>query len=268
MRIGLIGFGGIGKTAVQALNEPGISESFEIVGVLLNSGRIKAAQQADQHNLEYVDDLTDLLNLNPDIIVECANHTVVEQFGERILLEGIDFVVISAGALANERLCAALTAVTRTSRAKLYVPSGALAGIDGLRAAYYAGILRVRYTGRKPPSAWMGTPAEEVIDLNALKGSATFFNGNARDAALRFPKNSNVAAIIALAGIGFDKTEVSLTADADAASNYHMLEVQAKSGSFQVSLIGQALPGRPQTSALAAYSVVKCLADRQSALVF
>lgn len=268
MRVGLIGFGGIGKTVAQALSEPSVSERFKIVGVLLNSGRIEAAQQADQSNLKYVDNLTDLFNLKPDIIVECANHAVVEQFGERILAEGIDFIVISAGALANPRLYAALTATIRTSQATLYVPSGALAGIDGLRAAYHAGISRVCYTGRKPPSAWIGTPAEEVVDLSTLKGSVTIFKGNARDAALQFPKNSNVAAIIALAGIGFEKTEVNLTADADADANYHILEVQAKSGSFQVSLMGQTLPGKPRTSALAAYSVVKCLVDRQSALVF
>ena len=268
MRVGLIGFGGIGMTIAQVLSAPEHSEGFTIVGVLVKYGCAQQAQQADQYNLQYVDNLNDLLSLNPDIVVECANHAAVQQFGEHILREGVDLVVLSAGALASAPLYLAITAMARAKQKVIYVPSGALAGIDGLRAACHAGISQVHYTGRKPPSAWIGTPAEDVVDLDTLRGSATIFVGNAQDAALQFPKNSNVAAIIALAGLGFNKTKVDLIVDATITSNQHTLEVHAKSGSFRVILSGQTLPENPKTSVLAAYSAVKCLVDRQSRLVF
>lgn len=267
MRVALIGFGGIGATVAKALHGLRGSTEIEVIGVLIKSQHADAAQKAGTPGLRFVSTFDDLLSLAPDIVAECASHSAVQQFGTRILSEGIDIVVVSAGALADDELRMALDMAARKSRATIYVPSGALAGIDGLTAARYAGLSRVSYIGRKPPLAWFGTPAEKLVDLDSLKGAETIFTGSARDAALQYPKNSNVAAIVALAGMGFDKTEVQLIADAGVTENQHLIDVSAESGNFQVSLSGRTLPENAKTSALAAYSAVKCLVDRQSAIV-
>ncbi len=88
-----------------------------------------------------------------------------------------------------------------------------MGGLDALAAARRAGLSSVSYVSRKPPAAWLGTPAERVADLSALTAAAAVFTGTAREAALAFPQNANVVAAIALAGLGFDETQVTLMAD-------------------------------------------------------
>ena len=103
--------------------------------------------------------------------------------------------------------------------------------------------------------------AEEALDLASLVEATCFYRGNARDAARHYPKNSNVAATVALAGMGFEDTEVELVADPMANDTRHEIEVRARSGSFRIELSGLPLADSPKTSALAAYSVAKCLRD-------
>lgn len=268
MRVALIGFGGIGATVAKALLQQKDTSNILIVGVLVRPERLEAASAADTLGLRFVSTIDELLNQKPDIVVECAGHSAVKQFGAKVLGAGINFVVVSAGALADDTLNSRLLRTAKENHATMYVPSGALAGIDGLTAARHAGLSRVSYTGRKPPSAWSGTAAEDVVDLSQLDGEKTIFSGSARNAALQFPKNSNVAAIVALAGMGFDETEVSLIADSSVSENHHHIEVQAETGSFEVSLSGRTLPENAKTSALAAYSAVKCLVDQQSTVVY
>ena len=119
---------------------------------------------------------------------------------------------------------------------------------------------QVTYVGRKPPAGWRGSPAEQKLDLEALTtGAQTHFQGTAREAALAYPKNANVAAAVALAGIGFDKTTVRLIADADVSANIHEVQAKGDFGNFTFQINGQSLPDNPRSSALAAMSVVSKL---------
>lgn len=264
MRVALIGYGGIGAIVAKALLQQKDTSDILIVAVLVRPERLEAAKARDTLDLRFVSTIDELLRTDPDIVAECAGHSAVKQFGAKVLGAGIDFVVASAGALADDALHSKLLRTAKANHVTMHVPSGALAGMDGLTAARHGGLFRVSYTGRKPPSAWTGTPAEDTADLNQLAGEKTIFSGSARDAALQFPKNSNVAAIVALAGIGFDETEVNLIADSGVSENQHHIEVQAETGNFEVALSGKTLLKNPKTSALAAYSVVKCLLDQQS----
>ena len=122
-----------------------------------------------------------------------------------------------------------------------------------------AGLNRVTYRARKPPQAWKGSEAEKRIDLAALSRPETFFQGTAREAAPRFPKNANVAATVALAGLGLDRTEVELVADPTVALNVHEVEAEGVSGRVSFRLEGRAFPDNPRSSMLTAYSVARTL---------
>ena len=129
------------------------------------------------------------------------------------------------------------------------------------------GLSRVTYRGRKPPAGWRGSAAEEKLDLDALPEAAVHFRGNARDAALEYPQNANVAASIALAGVGFEETRVELIADPDATRNVHEILAEGEFGSFEFRIEGASLPGNPRSSALTAMSVVREILKPASPIV-
>ncbi len=122
------------------------------------------------------------------------------------------------------------------------------------------------YVGRKPPAAWKDTPAETLLDLARLDRPATFYEGSAASAARDYPKNTNVTAAVALAGIGFDRTSVRLIADPTATGNVHEVEATGAFGSFHIVLNNKPLPDNPKTSWLAALSVEQAVLRHFSAL--
>ena len=138
----------------------------------------------------------------------------------------------------------------------MFLASGAIGALDALSAAKVGGLDEVTYTGIKPPVGWRGSPAEDTLDLDNLATTTTHFDGTARDAALRYPKNANVAAAVALAGIGLDATQARLVADPNATGNTHIITAKGAFGSFEFTIKGNSLPESPRTSALAAMSVV------------
>jgi aspartate dehydrogenase len=129
------------------------------------------------------------------------------------------------------------------------------------------GLASVRYRSRKPPAAWRGSPGEKVVDLGKLEEPAVLYRGTAREAALLYPQNANVAAAVALAGLGFEQTEVELVADPAAPGNVHEIEVEGAAGRFAIELQGKPSRTNPKTSALAALSVARALLNEQAMIV-
>lgn len=201
-----------------------------------------------------------------ELAVECGGHAAVSAHGMACLEAGHDLLVASVGALADQALHDRLVAAARRSGRKLLIPAGAVAGMDGLAAARLAGIDRVRYTSRKPPLAWKGTHAETLCDLAAVTAATEFLRTDARQAATLFPQNANVAATIALAGIGFERTEVSLNADPAAQGNTHLLEVEGACGSMRIELRNKPFPDNPKTSMLAGLSLLRVIRNRTEAV--
>lgn len=248
----------IGHGAIAAeVRRHAAAGGYAIGAVLVRAGRL-AAVRADLAPIPVIASL-DHLAIRPAVAVECASHGAVAAYGPALLRQGIDLIVASVGALADDGLYNDLVAAAAAGGARLILPAGAVPGIDALSAARVGGLDEVTYTSRKPPAAWRGSPAEDAVPLAALTVPATHFTGTARAAAIAYPKNANVAAIVALAGTGFDRTSVRLVADPGITENIHEIAARGAFGSMQLTIAGRPLPGNPRTSSLAAYSIVRAI---------
>lgn len=262
-RIGLIGYGAIGSVVHRELLMQHGSEA-QVVGVLVRDPAKLAGTPAATLGLVSIDAL---LALQPDLVVECAGHAAVDAHALHVLNAGIDLMLVSVGSLSDSQRHARVVDAARAARRQLLLPAGAIGGIDWLAAARLAGLTRVVYRSRKPPRAWMGSPAEDLIDLAMLDKPTAFFRGTARDAAYQYPKNANVAATLALATLGFDDTQVELVADPNATGNLHEVEATGIAGTISIRIDGKPDPDNPRTSMLTAYSVVRGILNRSTTIV-
>ncbi|HVL21678.1 MAG TPA: aspartate dehydrogenase [Amaricoccus sp.] len=266
MRLGLIGFGNIatGLLGLLAAGAP-----LDHLAVLLRAGREPDARRRLDGDLAgvargytLVEDAAGLLATRPDLVVECAGHAAASAHAPAALKAGVDVVLASIGALADPALEAALRAAAAEGGARLILPAGAVGAIDLLSALGAAGGLEVRYRGTKPPAAWAGTPAAGILDLDALEEPTIFFTGNAREAATAYPKNANVAATLALAGAGFEATQVELMADPSAPGNVHEYSVASPLATYTIRIENEPSEGNARTSATTIYSLLREIRNR------
>jgi aspartate dehydrogenase len=251
----VIGFGAIGSVLLGALSE---QRGIEVVGILARAASASRVAATAPAAVRVVTTAADLLDLRPEIVVECAGHQGLRDHGEAVLRGGADLMVASVGALADAELEERLRAAAEKG-GRLLIPAGALAGLDALGAAKQAGLDSVEYTGRKAPKAWRGTRAETLVDLDRVAEPQVFFESDAREAALAFPKNANVVAAVALAGLGFEKTRVRLMVDPSASGNQHLVSAKGRFGEISTRVLAYTLPQNPKTSMLAPYSLVRAL---------
>ena len=263
MKLGIIGDGAIGRYVIDKAIERG----HTIQVLLLRTERLQDRAK-DPHGALCVDMVSDLPD-DIDHMIDCAGHSALRSYGADILRRGIDMTTVSLGALADAALFDILDRAAAEGGARLHLASGAIGALDCLRAARVGGLQNVTYIGRKPPRSWQGSAAETRLDLNNLTvGAETHFEGSARDAATEYPKNANVAAAVALAGIGFDDTRVKLIADADISENIHEVHAIGDFGSFSFEIRGHSLPDNPRSSALAAMSVISKLEQESQRIIF
>jgi len=262
-RIGLIGYGAIGRYLARALPEHGI----RIKSALVRPHRMAHARDALGADIALCDSLPAFLDQDLDLVVECAGQEAVLSYAAPILRSGVDLAIISSGALANAEVYAELIAAAGHSRARILIPHGAVAGCEALSAARFGGLNEVIYTARKPALAWRCTPAEQVCDLSTLSSAREVYDGPARQAAQQFPQNANIAAIVALAGIGFDATRVRLIADPEVRHNTHRLTASGAFGEMDVQIAAHPFPENRKTSALAALSLVRTVRQRVDDLI-
>ena len=254
----LIGCGAIGLEVTKRLdNDPEI----RIDQILVRPGKEEAVSGDLDDSVRVISSIEDL-NPIPDFVLECASHEAVAEFGPYFLDHGIDFGVISIGALSDPALLECLETASKKGGSQLFLVPGAIGGMDALAAAGAESLEKVIYTSRKPPMSWTGTPADDAFDLASITEATIIYNGSAREAAKLYPKNANVAATIALAGIGFEDTQVTLVADPSAKGNIHHLEARGSFGELDVTIVGNPLPSNPKSSALTAYSAVRALKNR------
>lgn len=264
-RIVIIGMGAMGKRVATALQTLGTANVDWCCLVPDAAGESDLLKQT--YGVEVFHDADALAAWRPTLAVECAGHAAVREAVVPLLERGVDAIVVSVGALASSSLREEIAAAAKAGGARVTLVSGAIGGIDALHAARTGGLDFVRYTGRKPPHAWLGSPAESQFDLPAIDRPTVIFEGSAGESARLYPKNANVTAAVALAGIGFDNTTVVLTADPGIDRNIHEVEAQGAFGHLFIRLENNPLPDNPRTSWLAAMSIEEAVFRRLEHLI-
>jgi aspartate dehydrogenase len=199
-------------------------------------------------------------------VVEAASHEAVQEYAETLLDMGIATIILSGGALADDALRERIERAAERSGALLYVPSGGIGGLDALKAACVAGVEEVTIAVTKPPAAWKGIPYVERlgVDLAALTGPRVLFDGPAREGVPLFPANVNIAAVLSLAGIGFDRTRLKVVADPALVYNTHYIDIRGRTGNVAIKLENVPAPENPKTAWLACYSALAALKAAKS----
>lgn len=201
-----------------------------------------------------------------DIVVECLPPTIVPELAIKTIKAQKTLILISSCALL---ISPEILDTHKDINSRIIVPSGALTGLDGVKALKRLGIKKSTIASNKKPSGFIGAPyVEEMgIDLTQIETRTKIFEGNANEAAKGFPANVNVAATLSLAGIGADKTIVEIWADPKAQGNSHTIEVSGEFSTIKCTVENMPDPANPKSSMLAAQSIVSCLEDMNNALV-
>lgn len=272
-RLAIIGAGAITGEMLAVLGRS-LPEPLESLTVLARPGRgaavagaLEGAAARVAGDFRVVECVTALIAARPDLAIEAAGHGAVADHVPGLLEAGIETVIASTGALSDPDLAARLEAAARAGGTRLELSSGAVGGMDILAALSRSDIRSVTYTSRKPPNAWKGTKAEDAIDLGGLTREAVFFEGTARQAAADYPKNANVAATIALAGAGFERTTVRMIADPAVSANVHVFDVVSDAAEVSVRIVGKPSPANPKTSLPTVYSLVRAVMNRVTPIV-
>jgi aspartate dehydrogenase len=206
--------------------------------------------------------------VRPDLVVEAASHEAVREYCVPLLESGVDVIVLSGGALHEDDLRLRLEGAAQASGALLYVPSGGIAGLDALKAACIAGVHEASITVMKPPAAWKNISYVEQLgfDLDRLTEAKTLYDGPARAGVPLFPANVNIAAVLSLAGVGFDRTRLKVVADPTLTHNTHLIEIRGETGNISVKLENVPAPQNPKTAWLACYSALAAVKQAKSSV--
>ena len=254
MKIGVIGCGAIGRTICVAMDR---TESISAINLFDRSEEQARSLSSRLDKAVHMTDI-DKLIANSDLVVEAASQVAVQEFAPKVLWAGRDLMLMSVGALADDKLADHLRRLARDKKCRIYIPTGAIAGVDGVRCAAEGRIDEVSLETRKPPRALVGTDAVEAlgIDLNDLKEEKVLFEGSARQAVKDFPQNINVAAALSLAGIGFDETMVKVIADPNINTNQHTVTLKGTFGEMRSWVSNYPCPDNKKTSYLAALAAI------------
>jgi aspartate dehydrogenase len=261
-RVAIAGFGAIGKVVAQHLDR-GIDGLALAAVSARDTMRTERAMAGFGHAVPVLP-LARLAEV-ADIVVECAPAALLRDIAEPALAVGRTVVVLSCGALLDNF---DLVDLARRQGGRILVPTGALLGLDAVQAAAQGKISRIHMITRKPPNGLDGAPylVEHGISVAGLDRALCVFNGSAREAARGFPANVNVAAALALAGIGPDKTTIEIWADPAVDRNIHRIEVEADAARLTLQIENVPSEDNPKTGRLTSLSVIALLKKLSSPL--
>jgi aspartate dehydrogenase len=263
--VGLIGCGTIGSELALVIDSGKIKKAAlvslydEVEKVV-----VELKSKLQNKNIETFSNFSHFISspafANADIIIEAASQDAVKKFAKTMIQSGKDLIVMSVGALAESDLLEELLDVASKKEVHIYVPSGAVAGIDAIRSVKHL-LNSVTITTTKNPKALAGAPFFEKtrIKPETITQKKLIYEGTAKDAVKKFPANVNVAAVISLAGVGMDATKVKIIADPAASLNQHEITATGKFGEINIVVRNTPSPSNPKTSYLAVLSAIECI---------
>lgn len=255
-RIGLVGCGAIGTKIAQSI--VGEFSGVARLSALYDIDSAKAhvlSRKLKKRNLA-AKSLRDLIK-NSDFVIESASSSVSAGIARKAISQGRDCLIMSVGGLLD---AFDVFALARKKGCSLHIPSGAICGIDGLKAHALARIKKVTLTTTKPAQALKDSPyvVRNKINLSSVKKATEIFSGSAKEAVNYFPQNINVAATLSLAGIGEEKTRVKIVCSPKPV-NIHEIEIESEAGRTLVCCENEPSPDNPKTSYLAILSAIASL---------
>jgi aspartate dehydrogenase len=257
VNICVIGCGAIGTTIARA-----VEEMPHIQTVYLTDRSKECATRAQEKlsKVTYVPDIVPILG-DTRLVAEAASQDAARYYVPLTLSAGVDVLIMSVGVFQDEEFQNDTFRLAKRKGAKIYLPSGAIGGIDALCAASIEEMQEVTLTTTKPPSAFGPNPYLESkgIIASELRTRTELFFGSAREAVKIFPQNINVAATISLGGIGFEKTRIRIVCDPQVKTNEHHLQAKGNFGELDVVTRNVPSPRNPKTSYLAALSAISAI---------
>ncbi|MBM4262612.1 MAG: aspartate dehydrogenase [Deltaproteobacteria bacterium] len=254
--IGIVGCGAIGKALIKAVEDGKLAVRVAAVTSRTES-KAREFLTAFKNPPPYMS--LDGLIAASDLVIEAAGGDVVLELAQKAFAAGKELMVISVGAVVEHP---EIMELSRKTGCRLYLPSGAIAGLDGIKSASVGAIKHVTHTTRKPPLGLEGAPylVERGISLLGLTEGKEVFSGNAREACRGFPANVNVTGAVSLAGIGPDKTRVRIVAVPGQARNHHDIDIEGEFGLLHVHI--ENIPSEnPKTGKLTALSIIRAVQD-------
>lgn len=262
-KVAVIGYGSIGKEIIASAKRQEIPNA-KIVAVFDKQSQVINSVDNQNSDVHLFSDFDEFYNSqiysNLDVIIECASKDAVKEYGKKIIESKKDLIVLSVGAFSDKKYLVELQDLSNLNNTKILIPTGAIAGLDSIRSVKkYLDSLSITTT--KHPKSLAGAPffKRSKIKLDDINSETVLFEGNAFTAIELFPANVNVAVATALAGIGLEKTRVSIKADPLISVNKH--EIVAKGSFGEIHIIVQNIPSpsNPKTSYLASLSAIECL---------
>lgn len=262
VNVGLIGCGSMGSELARAVKR-GEAGSANIIGIFdeYHPGRSALASElgSDGNAPAELDTVAELVALpNLDLVIECASHVAVVAHAETILSAGKSMLVMSSGAMIDPEFMRTVSALAEESGASIYIPSGAVGGIDALRASK-ALLEEVTIVSTKKPVSLTGAPGFADWEDVDISEATVIYEGSATEAVGLFPANVNVAATVSMAGIGPDATKVRVVADPDSPGNVHEINAVSKAGKFSFRFENMPHETNPKTSFLAVLAAIETL---------
>ncbi len=258
VRVGVVGCGSMGRLIADALARgqvPGMSLTA------IADVAPEAASVAQAYACAFTKAALDLPGLGVELAVEAAGGDAARAVAVPLLRAGCDVMLMSVGAMADAGFAASVTEAATAAGRRVFLPSGAIGGLDAVRAAAVAGISEVLLTTRKPPRGLAGAPwfRQHPMDLDALTQPAVVFEGDASEAIAAFPANVNVAVALSLAGVGPARTRVRIVAEPGLTRNVHEVTVRGDFGALRVELANVPSARNPRTALLAGLSAIATL---------
>ena len=254
--IGIVGCGAIGKTLARHIDKELRAYVSDIVLYDVD-GDVSEALFGEIKNSAIALSIEKVIEAS-DLIIEAAVGKCVPELLKKVVESGKDIMIMSIGGLLGSE---DLLAAAEKKKVKVLLPSGAIAGLDAIKASKVAGIKNVTLTTRKPPKSLKGAPylSKKKIDVENITGETVVFEGNVKEAVKGFPKNVNVSALLSLADIGAEKTKVKIVVSPEYTKNMHEIEMESNAGKVFTRSENVSFPENPKTSYLAALAAITAL---------